>query len=121
MNVQKITSLYCIIIGISMMLLWIALLLSNQVPELVIAPVKILYHLIAEFLTAILLIISGIGLFLKRTWSFHLSLISLGMLLYTVIVSAGYYANLGDMIMVGMFSLFQILTIYILVLSLKNQ
>jgi hypothetical protein len=41
----------------------------------------------------------------------------MGMLLYTVIVSAGYYANLGDITIVGMFILFQILTIIFIFLT----
>ena len=39
------------------------------------------------------------------------------MLLYTVIVSAGYYGQNGDMIMVGMFTVFQILTLLFIGLS----
>jgi hypothetical protein len=63
------------------------------------------------------LIIGGFGLFTNRGWGFHVFLISMGMLLYTVIVSAGYYGQLGDMIMVGMFTLFQILTVLLIGLS----
>ena len=111
MNVRKIASLYSIVIGIAMICMWSVFLVTNQVPELKTAPLKISYHLLAEFLTAILLLIGGFGLFTKKVWGFHLYLISLGMLLYTVIVSAGYYVNLGDMIMVSMFTVFQVFTI----------
>jgi hypothetical protein len=111
MNIRKLASIYSIIIGVAMFCMWISFLITNQVPEINTALLKITYHLLAEFLTAILLLISGFGLFTKKSWGFHLYLISIGMLLYTVIVSAGYYANLGDMIMVGMFKVFQVLTI----------
>jgi hypothetical protein len=117
MNIKKIASIYSIIVGIAMICMWLALIITNQVPEIKSAPIKITYNLIAEFLTAILLILGGFGLLTKRVWGFHLYLISMGMLLYTVIVSAGYYANLGDMIMVGMFSIFQLLTIIFIVLT----
>jgi len=118
MNIRKLASVYSIIIGIAMMCMWIAFLITNQVPEINTAPLKISYHLMAEFLTALLLLISGFGLFTKKEWGFHLYLIAMGMLLYTVIVSAGYYANLGDMIMVGMFTVFQVLTLLFIGLTL---
>ena len=118
MNVRKIASLYSIVIGIAMICMWSVFLVTNQVPELKTAPLKISYHLLAEFLTAILLLIGGSGLFTKKVWGFHLYLISLGMLLYTVIVSAGYYVNLGDMIMVSMFTVFQVFTIIFIGIAL---
>jgi hypothetical protein len=117
MNVRKIASLYSIVIGIAIICMWSVFLFANQVPELKTAPLKINYHLLAEFLTAILLLIGGYGLLTKQVWGFHLYLISMGMLLYTVIVSAGYYANLGDISMIGMFTLFQILTLAFIVLT----
>lgn len=118
MNLRKLASIYAIIIGIAMMCMWVGFLITNQIPEINNAPLEITYHLLAEFLTAILLLIGGFGLFAKKAWGFHLYLISMGMLLYTVIVSAGYYANLGDMIMVGMFTVFQVLTILFISIAL---
>jgi hypothetical protein len=120
--IRKIASIYSIIIGIAMICMWIILITTNQVLEIKSAPIKITYHLIAEFFTSIMLLIGGYGLLKKQVWGFHLYLISMGMLLYTVIVSAGYYANLGDMIMVGMFTIFQILTIAFITLTFyKNK
>lgn len=117
MNIRKIAAIYSIIIGIAMIGMWISLIVTNQVPEICTEPIRITYHLIGEFLTAILLLIGGFGLFTNRGWGFHVFLISMGMLLYTVIVSAGYYGQNGDMIMVGMFTIFQILTVLFVSLS----
>ena len=117
MNIKKIAPIYSIIIGIAMMGMWLTLITTNQVPEINTEPIRITYHLIGEFLTAILLLIGGFGLFTNRGWGFHVFLIAMGMLLYTVIVSAGYYGQKNDMIMVGMFTLFQILTVLFLGLS----
>jgi len=117
MNIKIITAIYSIIMGIAMIGMWLSLIATNQVPEINTEPIRITYHLIGEFLTSILLLIGGFGLVTNHIWGFHVFLISIGMLLYTVIVSAGYYANLGDMIMVGMFTLFQILTIIFIVLT----
>jgi hypothetical protein len=117
MNIRKIASTYSIIIGIAMIGMWLSLITTNQVPEINTEPIRITYHLIGEFLTAILLLIGGFGLFTNRGWGFHVFLISMGMLLYTVIVSAGYYGQIGDMIMVGMFTIFQVLTVIFIGLS----
>jgi peptidoglycan/LPS O-acetylase OafA/YrhL len=121
MNLKKLASIYTIIIGIAMICMWVAFLITNQVPEINTAPLEITYHLLAEFLTAILLLIGGFGMFTKKAWGFHAYLISLGMLLYTVIVSAGYYANLGEMIMVAMFTVFQVLTIIFIGLTFHRH
>jgi hypothetical protein len=117
MNTRKIAAIYSIIIGIAMIGMWLSLIATNQVLEINIEPIRISYHLIGEFLTAIILLIGGFGLFTNRGWGFHVFLISMGMLLYTVIVSAGYYGQQGDMIMVGMFTILQVLTILFIGLS----
>jgi len=117
MKLKKIAALYSIIIGIVMSGMWLSFIATNQVPEINTEPIRITYHLLAEFLTAILLLIGGFGLFTNRKWGFHLFLISMGMLLYTVIVSAGYYAEKGDIIMIGMFTIFQLLTVIFIGLS----
>ncbi len=121
MGLQKIAAIYSIIIGIAMIGMWFSFIATDQVPEINTEPIRITYHLIGEFLTAILLLIGGFGLFTKRGWGFHIFLISMGMLLYTVIVSTGYYAEKGDMIMVGMFTLFQLLTVIFIGLSLYKM
>lgn len=115
--VRKIAALYAIIIGVAMIGMWFFLIATNQVPEIKTEPTRIMYHLIGEFLTAILLLIGGFGLFTNRGWGFHVFLISIGMVLYTVIVSAGYYAEKGDMAMLAMFTVFQVLTVIVIGLS----
>ena len=117
MKIRTIAAIYSIIVGIAMIGMWLSLIATNQVPEIRSEPVRITYHLIGEFLTAILLLIGGVGLFTNRGWGFHVFLISMGMLLYTVIVSAGYYGQQGDMAMVGMFTLLQVLTLLFIGLS----
>lgn len=117
MKLKKIAALYSIIIGIAMIGMWLLFIVTNQIPEINTEPVRITYHLIAEFLTAILLLIAGFALFTNQKWGFHLFLISMGMLLYTVIVSAGYYAEKKDIAMLAMFTIFQLLTAIFIGLS----
>jgi len=117
MRVRKIAAMYSIIIGIAMIGMWFSLIATNQVPEINTEPIRITYHLMGEFLTAILLLIGGFGLFTNRGWGFHVFLISMGMLLYTVIVSAGYYGQQGDMVFIGMFTIMQVLTVIFIAFS----
>ena len=91
--------------------MWSALLGTDQVPEIHTEPIRISFHLIVEFLTAFALLIGGFGLFTNRRWGFYAYLLSMGMLLYTVIMSAGYYAQKGDLAMVGMFTTLTFLTV----------
>lgn len=51
------------------------------------------------------LVIGGLGLLLRRRWGFKAYLVAMGMLLYTVTQSPGYYAKAGDFIFVGMFTI----------------
>lgn len=122
MNFTRIASIYSFIIGISMIAMWSTFLLSGQVPELQTEPARIFMHLVAEYTTAFVLIIGGYGLLAKKGWSIRFHQFSLGMLMYTLIVSPGYYLQLGDMAMVGMFVTMLILTLIILILSfLKSE
>jgi len=119
LSATNLVAVYSVLIGFMMIGMWISLLSTAQVPELHERPKELAFHLAAEFLTAILLIISGIGLLLKNDWARMLSLIALGMLLYTVIMSAGYYAHQGNTPMVAMFVALTILTILAIVVLLK--
>ncbi len=64
---------------------------------------RIAFHLVAEGVVALALILSGIGLLGKRTWGRNTAIIALGMLLYTTLVSPGYFAQQGLWMLVGMF------------------
>jgi len=52
----------------------------------------------------VLLIISGVGLLATMTWAPDLFLVSTGMLIYTAIVSPGYFAQKGQWVWVLIFS-----------------
>ncbi len=104
-----------------MIILWSILIITNQIPELTVDSIEIIYHLIAEFLTAFILIIGGIGLIKKYKWGFRIFLISLGMLLYTAIVSAGYYADGGNIPMVVMFTVIQLSTLLFIFFGIRHH
>jgi hypothetical protein len=74
------------------------------VPELVTEPLRIRFHLAAEFATALALLVGGLALLTGQAWGRWVYLLAMGMLLYTVIVSPGYFAQRGQWAFVGMFA-----------------
>jgi hypothetical protein len=89
---------------------WVFALSKNIVPPEE-KPWSIAFHVTAELSTAILLIFSGIGLWLGSEWARMLSQLGLGLLLYSVINSPGYYAQKKNLSMVAMFIVLIILTV----------
>lgn len=101
---KKAASVYSIIIGFSMIMMWGMLLLTGQVKEIVDEPFRISTHLFSEGLTAILLVWGGLRS-LKQTSKFDpIHLVSMGMLLYSTLTAGGYYLQLGDWIMTLFFA-----------------
>ena len=106
---------YAIVVGLLMFAQWAFFLITRQIPELKAERVRVLFHIAGEFLTAAVLIASGAGLLMQQSWSAALFPVSAGMLLYTVIVSAGYFAQKRVWPSVGMFAALLILTVISLI------
>ncbi len=104
-------AVYAVVVGLGMIGQWAYSLATKQVPELATEPFRIRFHLAAEFVTAIALIVGGLGLLTERSWGQDVYLIAMGMLLYTVIVSPGYFAQKGEWPMVGVFAVVLILAL----------
>ena len=102
---MKFASLYAIVVGGLMLAQWSFFLIAGMVPEFQTTPVKISFHLIAELLTALALIITGSASLRGKQWGLTLYAVAIGMLIYTVINSAGYFAQLGEWPFVSMFAL----------------
>ena len=94
---------FLMVVGATITGLWLMLLMTGQVPEIETGDRDIWFHLVAELVTAQLLITAGV-LSLRRTITGdRLAGIALGALLYTTINSAGFYADQGEWAAVGMF------------------
>lgn len=117
---MKFSGWYSILVGILMIGQWGFFLVAGQVPELQTEPVRIAFHLAAELITAVALVLSGYLLLKKTSLSKHLALVSAGMLLYTTIVSPGYFAQSGDWPIVIMFALLICSNLYNIYLLLKK-
>jgi len=102
---------FAIIVGLAMIGQWMFSYASGQIPELKTETIRIGFHIAGEILTAIMLVISGVGLLFAVPWAPTLFYISMGMLLYTAIVSPGYFAQKGEWIWVPFFAVIIILAV----------
>jgi hypothetical protein len=104
-------SIFAIIVGLGMIIQWTMSYISKQIPELETEPIRIWFHIAAEMVTALMLILGGIGQLTMRPWASTLYPISIGMLIYTAIVSPGYFAQRGKWIWVLIFAVLILLAI----------
>lgn len=108
---MKFAGWYGIIVGLLMLIQWSFFLATGQVPELETEPVRIYFHLASELVTAFGLLVSGAALLWRKPWAPMFYLLAAGMLLYSVIVSPGYFAQQGQWGLVGMFAIVLIFTL----------
>jgi hypothetical protein len=118
---MKFPAWYGIIVGILMIAQWTLSIVSGGVPEFQTEPWRIGFHLAAEFSTAILLILGGIAVLRSAAWGRAVLLIGLGMVIYSEIVSPGYFAQLGGWPMVGMFLVLLVGAIWSVLLLLRGN
>lgn len=104
-------AIYAIVVGAGMIGQWLVFLATGQVPELKTEPLRIRFHLAAEFATALALVVGGLALLTGQSWGRWFYLLAMGMLLYTVSVSPGYFAQKGQWAFVGMFAVVLLLAL----------
>lgn len=112
-----ISGIYAIIIGIGIIGLWSMLLLTNQVPELETEPIAIKFHITAEIIMGTLSLLSGIFLVFGIPWAHYLFILAMGLVIYAVINSAGYYGQKKQWIFVVMFGIILICACSLVVLN----
>jgi hypothetical protein len=104
-------AIFALVVGLGMIGQWTMSFITKQIPELKSEPTRIGFHLVGEMLTALVLILSGIGLLAGWSWAPVLYLVASGMLIYTAIVSPGYFAQQGKWIWVGIFAILILLNV----------
>lgn len=102
-----------IVVGAGMVALWTMLLATGQVPEATAGQRDIWFHIAAELTAATILVAAGVWVLRSgATQRARLAAAAgLGALLYTVVNSAGYYAEAGDWAPVVMFGLLAAATV----------
>jgi hypothetical protein len=111
------SSIFGVICGIGIIGHWTISFFNGRIPELETEPIRIRFHIAAEAVTALMLIIAGVGLWAAAAWGSTLYLLAVGMLFYTVIISPGYFAQQGKWKWVAIFGLLLILAIFSLFLA----
>ena len=87
--------IFGLVVGLGILGQWLSSYLRDQIPELETEPIRIWFHIAGEALTALALITSGIGLLTGVSWAPALYFLAVGMLIYTSVVSPGYFAQQG--------------------------
>jgi hypothetical protein len=113
-------SVFAILVGLGMIAQWVTSYVSKQIPELKTEPIRIGFHIAAEMVTALALILGGIGLFIAQPWAGTLYPLAIGMLIYTAIVSPGYFAQKGNRIWVLIFGVLVALAVASLLLFARG-
>jgi hypothetical protein len=100
-----------LLVGAGIAGLWPVLLLTGQVPEVTAGQIDIWFHIAAELGAACLLLAAGVALLRRSARARMLSALALGALAYTVVNSAGYYAQTDDWAPVVVFGVLLLATV----------
>jgi hypothetical protein len=117
-----LASIYSILVAISVFGFWLILFFRKKLfdPASNRSRLELEYHILAELLTAGVLIAGALGTILSISWGDSILVLGLGMLLYTVVNSPGYYASRGDKPMVTMFLILAILTVIVILVYIVS-
>ncbi|MFX1464468.1 MAG: hypothetical protein ACFFBF_15710 [Promethearchaeota archaeon] len=118
MVLSVISGIYAIVIGIGIIGLWTILLRTNQVPELKTEPVAIKLHITAEMIMGILSLLSGIFLLIGLSWAPYFFILAMGLIIYAVINSAGYYGQRKQWLFVIMFGVILVASVSLTILNI---
>ena len=101
-TVADAASWFCLGVGVLMLAWWAVAIRQGALTRPDRAPAEIRLHLAAEVLTAVLLVVGAVQLRLGA--GAGPAVVGLGMLLYTVIASPGYFVARGERPPVVMFA-----------------
>jgi hypothetical protein len=118
---MRLVGWFLVVVGVAIAGLWVVLLLTGQVAELQDGRVDIVFHLVAELVTAALLVVGGIVALRAHPLGRLLAAVGCGALGYTTVNSAGYYAQAGDWAMVGLFGVLLVATLGALIVLGRTE
>ena len=93
MSVRTSAILFTIIIAIFLLVFWMTELYLRAVPEVLDAPILLALHLVAELVTIFILLFGSLAMLLRVAWGVRVHAVSLGLLLYSSLFNAGYFAQ----------------------------
>jgi hypothetical protein len=107
---HTVVAIFAIVVGIFVIGQWTVSLASRNVPELATEPWAIGFHLGAEALMALCLIAAGAAFLAGASWGEPLLAVALGMTLYSIVASSGYFAQRHQPAPIVMFGALMALT-----------
>jgi len=113
----KLTGYYAIFLGISVMGMWIAILISDKIPE---GHTELSFHLLSEILMALLCVSGGLLQLIKNRSPAPVSATGFGMALYSVLNAAGYYGERGDYAFSALFATLFLVTSLALIAQINH-
>jgi hypothetical protein len=105
---RKIIAIYSILIGFSVIGMWLMILNTQTLPE---GKIELTFHLFSEFLMATVCIVGGFLKLMKARFARSVSIAGFSMLVYSVLNVAGYYGERGETAMMAMFVVLFILSL----------
>ncbi|HDZ17002.1 MAG TPA: hypothetical protein ENH75_01845 [archaeon] len=78
----------------------------------------IVFHITSEFIIGILSLLSGILLLIGLSWALYFFNLAMGLVIYAVVNSAGYYGQKKQWPIVIMFGLILITSVSLVILNL---
>ncbi len=115
---NKVIAYYSFLIGFSVIIMWPILLISGSITE---GTTEMSFHILSEFIMAIICIISAILLLRNRQLGKKLNIIGLSMVVYSTLNAAGYYAQRDQKLMTTMFLVILSLSIVTIVINLVSK
>lgn len=113
----KIFGYYSIFIGIAVIVMWTMILLIQTPPE---GTTELAFHLLSEFLMALLCLFSGILILKNKPIGKFLNVLGLGMVIYSVLNAAGYYGESNELQILLLFIVLLILTSLAIITNFKS-
>jgi hypothetical protein len=107
----RFAGIYGVAVGLLMLAQWTFFLATGSVPELQSAPLAIAFHIAAEGLCALALLLTGLALLRKQAWGERFYPVAAGMVLYSEVNSPGYFAQSGQWALVAMFAVLALLAL----------
>jgi hypothetical protein len=108
---MRFAGYYGITVGLLMLAQWAFFLATGSVPELRTAPLEIAFHIAAEGLCALALLLTGFALLRERSWGVRFYPVAAGMAFYSEVNSPGYFAQSGQWALVAMFAVLALLAV----------
>ncbi len=108
----RLVGYYSILLGVSVIALWIQILLNESIPE---GKIEISFHLFSEFLMALLCLLSGFLLINDKPKGRLTNSAAHATVIYSLINAMGYYAERDAKIMLVFFVFLTVISLIILI------